>query len=259
MHRKQFWGQSMFEYLWWLLPSFMKKSLVKSSNLRGILHTVADSLTEIKTSILKTRLSKFFIPTDTSTDFYETDYPDFLEEHAKDKNLDNIGINELLIDPQMRAFLGTKEGMRYYLELMIPDIRVDFIYEISADGKKWIVLKKISQEKEAMFNRSVLLSIAERESEQFASNRKTRIYSKMDNQLPEFLFWVKVYNRITEDGTYTVYPEKIIEKIDRLKPAHTKGHLVFNHIDVGIENIVEGQVFISNEIDLNGSIISNNT
>ena len=259
MHRKPHWGQSMFEYLWWLLPSFMKKSQNEISNLRGILHTVADSVTTIKTSILKSRLSKFFIPTDTSTDFYETDYLEFLEEHAKDKNLDNMDYNELLIDPQMRAFLGTKEGMRYYLEFLIPDIRVDFIYEISADGKKWIVLKKISQETEAMFNRSVLLSIAERESEQFASNRKTRIYSKMDNEHPEFLFWVKIYNRITEDGTYTVYPERIIEKIDRLKPAHTKGHLVFNHIDVGIENIVEGQVFISNEIDLNGSIISINT
>jgi len=248
----------MFEYLWWLLPSFMKKSLNTNSNLRGILNAVADSLTAVKISIIKSRLSKFFIPTDTTTDFYETDYLEFFEEHAKDKNLDNIGIDELLIDPQMRAFLGTKEGMRYYLELLIPNIRVDFIYEISADGKKWILLKAKEIETEAMFNRSVLLSNADRESEQFASNRKTRIYSKNDNQLPEFLFWVKVYNRITENGTYTVYPEKIIEKIDRLKPAHTKGHLVFNHIDVGIENIVEGQVFITNEIDLNGSVISIN-
>ena len=248
----------MFEYLWWLLPSFMKKSQSEISNLRGILHTVADSLTAIKTSILKSRLSKFFIPTDTNTLFYESDYQNFLEEHAKDKNLDNMGIDELLIDPQMRAFLGTKEGMKYYLELLVPNIRVDFIYEISADGKKWILFKAKDMEKEAMFNRSVLLSIADKESEQFASNRKTRIYSKMDNQLPEFLFWVKVYNRITEDGTYTVYPEKIIEKIDRLKPAHTKGHLVFNHIDVGIENIVEGQVFITEEIDLDGSVIISN-
>ncbi|MBC8550842.1 MAG: hypothetical protein H8D23_14450 [Candidatus Brocadiales bacterium] len=249
----------MFEYLWWLLPSFMKKSLVKSSNLRGILHTVADSLIAIKTSILKSRLSKFFILTDTTTNFYETDYQSFLEEHAKDKNLDNIGLDELLIDPQMRAFLGTKEGMKYYLELLVPNIRVDYIYEISADGMKWIVLKAKDHDSEAMFNRSVLLTTADREREVYTSNRKTRIYSKDDLNLPEFLFWVKVYNRITENGTYTVYPEKIIEKIDRLKPAHTKGHLVFNHIDVGIENIVEGQVFISNEIDLNGSIISNNT
>ncbi len=248
----------MFEFLWWLLPSFMKKSLVKSSNLRGILNAVADSLTTIKTSILKTRLSKFFIPTDTNTNFYESDYQMFLEEHSKDKNLDNMDFNELLIDPQMRAFLGTKEGMKYYLELLVPNIRVDFIYEISADGKKWILFKAKDMEKEAMFNRSVLLSKAERESEQFASNRKTRIYSKNDNELPEFLFWVKVYNRITENGTYTVYPEKIIEKIDRLKPAHTKGHLVFNHIDVGIENIVEGQVFITEEIDLDGSVIISN-
>lgn len=248
----------MFEYLWWLLPSFMKKSQSENSNLRGIMNAVADSLTAVKISIIKSRLSKFFIPTDTNTLFYESDYQTFLEEHAKDKNLDSFGIDELLIDPQMRAFLGTKEGMRYYLELMIPNIRVDFIYEISADGKKWILLKANDIETEAMFNRSVLLSIANKENEQFSSNRKTRIYSKMDNELPEFLFWVKIYNRITEDGTYTVYPEKIIEKIDRLKPAHTKGHLVFNHIDVGIENIVEGQVFITEKIDLNGSVIISN-
>jgi len=248
----------MFEYLWWLLPSFMKKSQNEYSNLRGILNSIAGSLTDIKTSILKSRLSKFFIPTDTNTNFYETDYQSFLEEHAKEKNLLNVVLNELLIDPHMRAFLGTKEGMRYYLELLIPDIRVDFIYEISADGKKWIVLKKKSQETEAMFNRSVLLSKTDQINSQYETNRKTRIYSKMDNQLPEFLFWVKIYNRITEDGTYTVYPEKIIEKIDRLKPAHTKGHLVFNHIDVGIENIVEGQVFITEEIDLDGSVIISN-
>lgn len=236
----------------------MKKSQSENSNLRGILNTVADSLTALKTSILKTRLSKFFIPTNTNTNFYETDYQMFLEEHSKDKNLDNINYNELLIDPQMRAFLGTKEGMKYYLELLVPNIRVDFIYEISADGMKWILLKKKSQETEAMFNRSVLLTKTDQTNSQYEANRKTRIYSKMDNELPEFLFWVKVYNRIAEDGTYTVYPEKIIEKIDRLKPAHTKGHLVFNHIDVGIDNIVEGQVFITEKIDLNGSVIISN-
>lgn len=248
----------MFDYLWWLLPSFMKKSLNKNSNLRGIFKTIAESLNCVKSAIYKSRLSKFFTQTETRTDFYETEYDDFLKVHADDKNLPNMGINELLIDPQMRAFLGTKEGMKYYLELLIPNIRVDYIYEISADGMKWIVLKAKDMEKEAMFNRSVLLTTADREREVYTSNRKTRIYSKDDLNLPEFLFWVKVYNRITENGTYTVYPEKILENIDRFKPAHTKGYLVFNHIDVGIENIVEGQVFITEEIDLSGSVITIN-
>lgn len=249
----------MFDYLWWLLPSFMKKHQDVNPNLRGILNSVADSFTDIKISILKSRLTKFFIPTDTATDFYETDYPEFLLEHAKDKNLPQVGLDELLIDPQMRTFLGTKEGMKYYLELLLPEIRVDFIYEISADGKKWILLKAKHIENQAMFNRSVLLSKADQFKLKYERKRKTRIYSKADHNLPEFLFWVKVYNRIIEDGAYTVYPEKIIHKIDRLKPAHTKGHLVFNHIDVGLDNIVEGQVFITEEIDLNGSVITINT
>ena len=164
-------------------------------------------------------------------------------------------LDELLIDPQMRAFLGTKEGMKYYLELLLPDIRVDFIYELSADGMKWILFNTKDLSKQAMFNRSVLLSKEDQELAEYASNRKTRIYSKSDRRLPEFLFWVKVYNRIKEDSTYTVYPEKIIEKIDRLKPAHTKSYLVFNLLDVEVTNISEGQVFIGETVNIEGNVV----
>lgn len=245
----------MFDYLWWLLPSFMKKHQDENSNLRGILNSVADSFTDIKISILKSRLTKFFIPTDTTTDFYETDYPFFLQEHAKDKNLPQVGLDELLIDPQMRTFLGTNEGMKYYLEMMIPDIRVDFIYEIAADDMKWILFSKRDKDRVSSFNRSVLLSKGDQDLEEFGNNRKTRIYSKTDLNKPEFLFWVKVYNRIKEDGTYTVYPERIIAKIDRLKPAHVKGYLVFNYLDVKVTNISEGQVFIGETVNIEGNAV----
>jgi len=245
----------MFDYLYWLLPSFMKKSQRDDSNLRGIFKTIAESLRQLKSDILKSRLSKFFIPTDTTTDFYETDYQGFLEEHARDKNLPNVGLDELLIDPQMRAFLGTKEGMKYYLELLLKDIRVDYIYEISADGMKWILFKATDLSKQAMFNRSVLFSKEDQKLEEYSSNRKTRIYSKTDLDKPEFLFWVKIYNRIQENGKYTVYPEKIIEKINRLKSAHTKGYLVFNLLDVEVTNISEGQVFIGETVNIEGNVV----
>jgi hypothetical protein len=249
----------MFDYLWWLLPSFLKKSLTKNSNLRGILNSAADSLTAVKISILKSRLAKFFIPAESSTDFNETDYPFFLQEHAKDRSLPGVDMNTLLIDPRMRTFLGTKEGMKYYLELLIPEIRVDFIYEIAADEMKWILFSKRDLLREAPFNRSVLLSKADRDLLEFMSNRKTRIYSKTDLNKPEFLFWVKVYDRIKEDGTFAVYPERIIAKIDRLKPAHVKGHLVFNYLDVQVTNISEGQVFIGETVNIEGNVVQSAT
>ncbi|MBC8400384.1 MAG: hypothetical protein H8E14_02730 [Candidatus Marinimicrobia bacterium] len=244
----------MFDYLWWLLPSFMKKSLIKNSNLRGIIRTVATSLSEVKTVILKSRLAKFFIPTDTTTDFYETDYPEYLLEHAKDKNLPQPGLNELTIDPQMRTFLGTKDGMKYYLEMMIPEIRVDFIYELTADETKWLIFSKSHQIREALFNRSVLLNKPDQINEDYEGKRKTRIYSKADQKMPEFSFWVKVYNPITEENSFTVYPEKILPIIDRLKPAHTRGYLVFNYIDPRIITPLDGQVFIGSSIDVSGTI-----
>lgn len=245
----------MFDYLWWLLPSFMKKSQRENSNVKGILGTVADSLFALKDSILKSRLTKFFVTTDTKTDFYDTEYTDYLKMHAFDRNLPHVSQEELLIDPQMRTFQGTKQGIKYYSELLIPEIRVDFIYEISADDKKWVLFSKSDQEREAMFNRSVLLSKFDRDDPAFTTYRFTRIYSRDDNSLPEFLFWVKAYNRINEDGTLTVYPEKILTTIDRFKPAHTRGYLVFNYIDVEITNITEGQVFISETVNFEGKVV----
>lgn len=245
----------MFDYLWWLLPSFMKKSLTKNSNLRGIFRVIADSLREVKTGVFKSRLSKFSLSAETNTDFYESDYPVFFKEHAKDKNLPDADLNTLLMDPWMRTFLGTKEGLKYYLEMMIPDIRVDFIYEIAADNMKWILFSKRELNREASFNRSVLLSREDRNLLEFSANRKTRIYSKSDLNKPEFLFWVKVYNRIKEDGNFAVHPESIIAKIDRLKPAHTKGYLVLNFIDVEVTNLSDGQVFIGETVNIEGTTV----
>ncbi len=244
----------MFEYLWWLLPSFMKKALKGDSTIRGLLRVIATRLMDIKTAIMKSRLTRFFIPTDTATDFYETDYPKYLKKHALDRNLPEADLNELLIDPQMRTFLGTKQGMIYYLGMMLPDIRVDYIYEISADEMKWILFSKRDLEREAQFNRSVLFSYLDRDHLDFGIYRKTRIYSKVDTAWPEFLFWVKVYNQINGNGTYTVYPERIILAIDRLKPAHTRGYLVFNFLDPEIIYPLQGQVFIGNTIDITGTI-----
>ncbi|MFQ6615012.1 MAG: hypothetical protein ACE5D1_09240 [Fidelibacterota bacterium] len=154
----------------------------------------------------------------------------------------------------MRTFLGTKEGLKYYLELLIPEIRVDFIYEIAADEMKWILFSKRDRDRAASFNRSVLLSKADRDSLEFERNRKTRIYSKTDNNKPEFLFWVKVYNPVTEENVFTIYPEKILSIIDRLKPAHTRGYLLFNYLDPRIVTPLDGQVFIGNTIDITGTI-----
>lgn len=244
----------MFEYLWWLLPSFIKKSLKDDSIIRGLFQVIAASLADVKTSILKSRLTRFFIPANTATDFYATDYPGYLKKHALDRNLPDKDLNELLIDPQMRTFLGTKQGIKYYLELMLPGIRVDYIYEISADEMKWILFSKRDLEREAQCNHSVLFSYLDRDHPDFRIYRKTRVYSNVDNNKPEFLFWVKVYDQLPEDGAYTVYPDRIILAIDRLKPAHTRGYLVFNFLDPEIIYPSQGQVFIGNTIDITGNI-----
>lgn len=244
----------MFEYLWWLLPKFLKKNQNNDSNLRGIFRTIATSLSEVKTVILKSRLSKFFIPAETTTDFYETDYSEYLIEHAKDKNLPQLGLNELTLDPQMRVLLGTKQGLKYYLESFIPEIRVDFIYELTADESKWLIFSKSHQIREALFNQSVLLNKPDQINVNYEGYRKTRIYSKADQKKPEFSFWVKVYNPITEENCFTVYPERILPIIDRFKPAHTRGYLVFNYIDPRILTPLDGQVFIGSSIDVSGTI-----
>ena len=244
----------MFDYLWWLLPSFLKKSPNEHSYLRRILQSIAENLTAVKTAILKSRLTKFFIPADTTTDYYGTDYPFFLQEHAKDRSLPGGDMNTLLIDPKMRTLLGTKEGLKYYLELFNPGIRVDFIYETAADEMKWILFSKRDLDKEASFNRSVLLNQSERNHGDYEGCRKTRIYSRADPNRSEFLFWVKVYNPITDENDFKVYPEKILSGVDRLKPAHTRGYLVFNYLDPQIAEPRDGQVFIGNAIDIAGTI-----
>ncbi len=244
----------MFKYLWWLLPKFLKKNQAADSNLKGLLQSIAQGLQDVKAAILKSRLTMFFIPTETSTNFYETDYPEYLKRHATQRNLPEAGLDELLVDPEMRKLLGTKQGLKYYLERMIPEIRVDFIYELSADESKWLIFSRSQKHKEALFNRSVLLNKSDQHYSNYEGYRKTRIHGKADQMRPEFLFWVKVYNPVTEENRFTVYPEIILAMIDRFKPAHTRGYLVFNYIDPRILTPLDGQVFIGNTIDIAGTI-----
>jgi len=252
----------MFDYLWWLLPNFFKKSIKSNSIIRGLVHVFADAISSIKQNTLKARLSHFISKAETTTDYYETETSDDLSLHGEDKILpqkDGETTDDyrqrLLDDPNYRILLGTKAGIKHYLEHFIPEIRVDFIYEISADDKKWIVLSIYDQQREAKFNLSHLFNADDILLEDYSPLRQMRIYSTEDLNLPEFLFWVKVYNRINEDGLFTVYPEKILEKIDRLKPAHTKGHLAFNLIDNEFTNLVDGQVIIGENITVEGKTV----
>jgi len=244
----------MLDYLWWLLPSFLKKTNSPASNTRGLLSVFATEFELLKSAILKTRLSKFFSQIETRTNYFETEHAENLLAHAKDRGLPAVDIDTLLRDPEMRGVLGSKQGMKYYLELLIPGIRVDYLYEIGADAKKWLVFGKRDLPGEAQYNRSVLLNADLQDQGEYADYRSTRVYSKHDQNLPEFLFWVKVYNPITAEHQFSVYPEIILAAIDRFKPAHTKGHLVFNYLDPEVLSPWDGQVFIGNNINVSGSI-----
>lgn len=252
----------MFDYLWWLLPNFFKKHVGENSIVKSLFEIFANAVSSIKTDTLKTRLSAFIGRADTLTDYYELEGDADLLLHGADRMLpkkETESIEEyrdrLLNDPYYRPLMGTKEGMKYYLEHFIPQIRVDFIYEIYADDKKWIVLSNYDQGREATFNLSYLFIADEMNLEEYVDLRKMRIYSNEDLSQPEFLFWVKVYNEILEDGSFTIYPEKILEKIDRLKPGHTRGFLAFNLIDNEFTNLSDGQVFIGETINIEGQTV----
>jgi|GEM_PF-2583901 len=244
----------MFEYLWWLLPAFLKKSTTKRSNMRGLIEVISDELWEVKQSILKSRLSKFVAHHTTTTDYYESEYAENLSLHAFDRGLPGVPAESLRIDALKRESLGNKAGMKYYLELMNPGVRLDFLYEIGADLKKWLIFNTRDLASEAAVNRSVLLSASDLALNSSVQNRSTRIYSKAEVNAYEFLFWAKIYNPIGETGEFTVYPEKILESLDRLKPAHTRGFLVFNLLDPEVLSPWDGQVFIGTSIDISGTI-----
>ncbi|MBC8193973.1 MAG: hypothetical protein H8E18_16420 [FCB group bacterium] len=244
----------MFEYLWWLLPAFLKKSTTKGSSMQGLIEVISDELWEIKQSILKSRLSKFVSHHSTTTDYYQSEHAENLSLHASDRGLPGVPAESLIIDAVKRESLGSKVGMKYYLELMNPGVRLDFLYEIGADLKKWLIFNPTDLASEAAVNRSVLLNASDLALHSNAQNRSTRIYSKAEASTPEYLFWAKVYNPIGESGEFTVYPEKILNSLDRLKPAHTMGFLVFNFLDPEVLSPWDGQVFIGTSIDISGTI-----
>jgi len=244
----------MFEYLQWLLPSFYKKCIKPESSIQGLLQVIADELGNIKQSILKSRLSKYFTHYPTTTNYYDSDYSDNIKLHALDRGLPGVLAESLAVDPQKRESLGNKAGMKYYLELLNQGIRLDFLYELGADLKKWLIFNTVDLASEMSVNRSVLLNTSDLAGNVNAQNRSTRIYSKAEISAPEFLFWAKVYNPIGESGEFRVYPETILKSIDRLKPAHTRGFLVFNFLDPEVLSPLDGQVFIGTTIDVSGTI-----
>jgi len=251
----------MFQYIRWLLPKFLKQKLTRNSVLTGLLVTIAASLQETKMALLTSRLRRFIAQTQTKSDYYRTEDGDDLAFHGLDRGLEKQPEEtvadfrkRLLRDPDFRPALGTHQGLKHYLEQRIPAIRVDFIYEIAADDQKWLVFSERDLSSEATFNHSVLNSATSLDEPAFQEFRGTRIYSGLDTEPAEFIFWVKVYNPLSEEGKYRVYPEKILKEIDRLKPAHTRGYLVFNLLDPEWIFPQDGQVFIGTAIDIIGRI-----
>jgi hypothetical protein len=218
---------SIADYLWHLLPEVRKRKESHESNLFGLLLTIGTVLDVLKTSILTTRLRRYFLVRDEENPYYisEARTAD-LDVHALDRGLRRLsGESDAALLERISTlafrnqFLGTKAGMKYLIEELF-GLTCEQIVEYYADDQSWIIFNSTDQSAEAEVNISHVFKSDD--VDLYEAYRQTRLYSASDLSL-SFHFWIQIsYLQGTENDE-----EVIVEAITAQKPAHTRAVVHF--------------------------------
>ncbi len=196
----------------------------------GLVGAVGEILDTLKTTILISRLRRFFLirsNTDTQDYYSSPERSADLEAHGRDRGLmrlpsetDQQLLERLSTLPYRNGFLGSKTGMKYLIEEIF-GLQLDTLVEFYADDLALIVLSENEQAAETEINLSHVFNLQDQEI--WDAYRQNRVFRSGD-VTQAFHSSLNISNPASVDYD----PEVVTELVNAQKPAHTRAIIYFS-------------------------------